>query len=139
MATEARGCFLRAAVCLFVAASALAAEKAGETPGDRRHALRYTEGDETVEIVQVKDTEWVARADRSKGRFRTFLLTMLTRFLANEWDKASRSAVLTGGRVIERHSIHSGVAVGSYSGKPAAMYGLSRQGVRWRIIGRSKE
>jgi DNA-directed RNA polymerase specialized sigma24 family protein len=32
---------------------------------------------------------WVSDADRTKGRFRTFLLTALNRFLANEWDRAS--------------------------------------------------
>jgi RNA polymerase sigma-70 factor (ECF subfamily) len=31
---------------------------------------------------------WVADADQSKGRFRTFLLTALDRFLANAWDRA---------------------------------------------------
>jgi DNA-directed RNA polymerase specialized sigma24 family protein len=31
---------------------------------------------------------WVADADRAKGRFRTFLLTALNRFLANEWNHA---------------------------------------------------
>jgi RNA polymerase sigma-70 factor (ECF subfamily) len=31
---------------------------------------------------------WVASADREKGRFRTFLLTAMSRFLANEWDRA---------------------------------------------------
>jgi RNA polymerase sigma factor (sigma-70 family) len=31
---------------------------------------------------------WVGDADPSKGRFRTFLLTALSRFLANEWDRA---------------------------------------------------
>jgi RNA polymerase sigma factor (sigma-70 family) len=31
---------------------------------------------------------WVAHADREKGRFRTFLLSALNHFLANEWDKA---------------------------------------------------
>jgi len=31
---------------------------------------------------------WLRDADRNKGRFRTFLLTALTRFLANEWDRA---------------------------------------------------
>jgi DNA-directed RNA polymerase specialized sigma24 family protein len=31
---------------------------------------------------------WVGGADRAKGRFRTFLLTALNRFLANEWDRA---------------------------------------------------
>ena len=31
---------------------------------------------------------WIASADREKGRFRTFLLTAMSRFLANEWDRA---------------------------------------------------
>ena len=31
---------------------------------------------------------WVGAADREKGRFRTFLLSAMTHFLADEWDKA---------------------------------------------------
>ena len=31
---------------------------------------------------------WVANADREKGQFRTFLLSAMNHFLANEWDKA---------------------------------------------------
>ncbi len=31
----------------------------------------------------------IARADRDRGRFRTFLLTALKNFLANEWQKAA--------------------------------------------------
>jgi RNA polymerase sigma factor (sigma-70 family) len=31
---------------------------------------------------------WIESADREKGRFRTFLLTARSRFLANEWDRA---------------------------------------------------
>ncbi|HWV98468.1 MAG TPA: hypothetical protein VNZ64_02130 [Candidatus Acidoferrum sp.] len=31
---------------------------------------------------------WLAPADRQRGRFRTFLLAALSHFLANEWDKA---------------------------------------------------
>jgi len=31
---------------------------------------------------------WVERADREKGRFRTFLLSAMHHFLANEWDRA---------------------------------------------------
>jgi RNA polymerase sigma factor (sigma-70 family) len=31
---------------------------------------------------------WVERADREKGRFRTFLLSALSHFLVDEWDKA---------------------------------------------------
>lgn len=30
---------------------------------------------------------WLAKADRAKGRFRSFLLLAIKRFLANEWDK----------------------------------------------------
>ncbi len=40
---------------------------------------------------------WVARADARKGRFRTFLLTALNRFLAGQWDKA-RAQKRGGGR-----------------------------------------
>ena len=31
---------------------------------------------------------WVAKADRERGRFRTFLLTAMKHFMANEWKKA---------------------------------------------------
>jgi DNA-directed RNA polymerase specialized sigma24 family protein len=41
---------------------------------------------------------WVGDADRTKGRFRTFLLTALNRFLANEWDRAH--AKKRGGGVV---------------------------------------
>jgi RNA polymerase sigma-70 factor (ECF subfamily) len=40
---------------------------------------------------------WVARADRQKGRFRSFLLMAMSRFLANEWDKAH--TLKRGGRL----------------------------------------
>ena len=31
---------------------------------------------------------WVAQADRERGRFRSFLLTAMKHFMANEWNKA---------------------------------------------------
>jgi RNA polymerase sigma-70 factor (ECF subfamily) len=31
---------------------------------------------------------WVAQADRQRGRFRTFLLSAMQHFMANEWNKA---------------------------------------------------
>jgi len=40
-------------------------------------------------FLQLLEHDWVARADQSKGRFRSFLLTVLNRFLANQWDKVS--------------------------------------------------
>jgi RNA polymerase sigma-70 factor (ECF subfamily) len=40
---------------------------------------------------------WIAHADRHKGRFRSFLLMAMKRFLANEWDKAK--TLKRGGQV----------------------------------------
>ncbi len=39
-------------------------------------------------FARVLERHWLAHADQAKGRFRTFLLTAMERFLANEWDKA---------------------------------------------------
>jgi len=38
-------------------------------------------------FTRLLERHWLARADQAKGRFRTFLLHALERFLANEWDK----------------------------------------------------
>jgi RNA polymerase sigma-70 factor (ECF subfamily) len=35
-------------------------------------------------------SDWIARADRTKGRFRSFLLAGVQNFLANEWQKNAR-------------------------------------------------
>jgi RNA polymerase sigma-70 factor (ECF subfamily) len=39
-------------------------------------------------FARLLERNWVGDADRNRGRFRTFLLTALSRFLADEWDKA---------------------------------------------------
>lgn len=39
-------------------------------------------------FARLLEHNWVAKADHDKGRFRTFLLTALSRFLANEWNHA---------------------------------------------------
>ena len=41
-------------------------------------------------FFRLLEKEWLASVDREKGRFRTFLLVALKRFLANEWKRASR-------------------------------------------------
>src|SRR6266568_2434291 len=41
-------------------------------------------------FAQLIVKNYVAQADRERGRFRTFLLAALTHFLADEWDKARR-------------------------------------------------
>jgi len=40
--------------------------------------------------------ETIRKADREKGKFRTFLLAALTNFLTNEWDK--RQTLKRGGK-----------------------------------------
>lgn len=39
-------------------------------------------------FARLLEKDYLSRADREKGRFRTFLLVALKRFLANEWHKA---------------------------------------------------
>lgn len=38
-------------------------------------------------FTKLLEKNYLEAADRGKGRFRTFLLTAVTRFLANEWDR----------------------------------------------------
>ena len=38
-------------------------------------------------FARLLERNWVGDADRERGRFRTFLLTAMSRFLAGEWDK----------------------------------------------------
>ena len=47
----------------------------------------------------VLERRWFEEADQQRGRFRTFLLTSFSGFLANEWDK-SRAQKRGGGRVL---------------------------------------
>ena len=48
-------------------------------------------------FARLLEQNWLAQADRERGRFRTFLLAALSHFLANEWDKAR--ALKRGGGV----------------------------------------
>jgi RNA polymerase sigma-70 factor (ECF subfamily) len=55
----------------------------GHTPDDAK--------DLTQEFFyRLLEKDWLASVDRQKGRFRTFLLVALKRFLANEWKRAAR-------------------------------------------------
>ena len=45
------------------------------------------------------ERKWLERADPQRGRFRSFLLTSISNFLSNEWDKA-RAQKRGGGKVI---------------------------------------
>jgi len=39
-------------------------------------------------FARLLEHNWVGRADQQKGRFRSFLLSAMNHFLADEWDKA---------------------------------------------------
>lgn len=39
-------------------------------------------------FLELLSHNWIARADQSRGRFRSFLLMAFDRFAANQWDKA---------------------------------------------------
>ncbi len=39
-------------------------------------------------FARLLEQNWLAQADRERGRFRSFLLAAMSHFLANEWDKA---------------------------------------------------
>ena len=41
-------------------------------------------------FARLLEKNYVAQADRERGRFRTYLLAALTHFLADEWDKTRR-------------------------------------------------
>lgn len=49
-------------------------------------------------FARLLEKDWLAAADQTRGRFRTFLLMALKRFLANEWDR--RSAQKRGGGAV---------------------------------------
>jgi len=48
-------------------------------------------------FLRLLERRWVEDADRDRGRFRTFLLTALQRFLSDEWDKGR--AQKRGGKI----------------------------------------
>jgi DNA-directed RNA polymerase specialized sigma24 family protein len=63
------------------------------------------------------EKHYLNEVDRSKGRFRSFLLAALKHFLANEWDRAR--AQKRGGQ-IQFLSLEGELAEGRYSEEPAA-------------------
>jgi DNA-directed RNA polymerase specialized sigma24 family protein len=48
-------------------------------------------------FARLLERQWLASAEKEKGRFRTFLLTAMERFLANEWHR-ERALKRGGGR-----------------------------------------
>ena len=85
------------------------ARRRGDSPED---AQDFTQ----AFFAQLIEHNWVARADRQKGRFRSFLLMAMSRFLANEWDKA---CTLKRGGQIELVPLQLDTAEIRYAQEPA--------------------
>jgi RNA polymerase sigma factor (sigma-70 family) len=84
----------------------------------RRRGYRPEDSEDLTQefFARLLQHNWVAEARRSKGRFRSFLLMVLNRFLANEWDKI-RAAKRGGG--VPTIPIQMDTAETRYSLEPA--------------------
>ncbi len=65
----------------------------------RRSGYSPTDAEDLTQefFARLLEHNWVAHADRHKGRFRSFLLLAMKRFLAKEWQKAK--TLKRGGQV----------------------------------------
>ncbi|HVM48074.1 MAG TPA: sigma-70 family RNA polymerase sigma factor [Candidatus Acidoferrum sp.] len=65
----------------------------------RRRGQRVQDAQDLTQafFARLLERRWMADADPARGRFRTFLLTAMSRFMADEWDK--RRAQKRGGGV----------------------------------------
>jgi len=68
-------------------------------------------------FARLLQKDYLQAAGRDKGRFRTFLIVALKRFLANEWDRA-RAQKRGGGQVLL--SLDTETAEARYQTEPAA-------------------
>ncbi len=73
------------------------------------------------------ERDWLANVDQQRGRFRSFLLTSMSGFVANQWHK-SRTQKRGGGRVI---SLPLGTADERYQWEPADNF-TPEQSFEWR-------
>ncbi|HET6249078.1 MAG TPA: RNA polymerase sigma factor [Tepidisphaeraceae bacterium] len=69
-------------------------------------------------FARLLEKQWLAGVDRSKGRFRSFLLAAMKHFLANEWDHA-RAQKRGGGKI--PISLDTMTAESRYALEPAAL------------------
>jgi len=65
----------------------------------RGHAVEEAQDLTQAFFARLIEKDWLAEADASKGRFRTFLLTALNHFLAKEWRR-DQAAKRGGGKVL---------------------------------------
>lgn len=66
-------------------------------------------------FARLMEKNWIEAADRTKGRFRSFLLTAMKHFLADEWDR-ERAQKRGGGQILP---LEFATAETQYSREPA--------------------
>jgi RNA polymerase sigma-70 factor (ECF subfamily) len=77
------------------------------------------------------DKNYLAKADRDRGKFRTFLLGSLKNFLVNEWKRAGR---LKRGGGLEFFSIDANAAEDRYAAEPATEFNPDAEyETRWAV------
>jgi RNA polymerase sigma-70 factor (ECF subfamily) len=54
----------------------------------RGHSVEDAQDLTQAFFARLLERHWVSNADQHRGRFRTFLLTAMNRFMSDEWDKA---------------------------------------------------
>ena len=67
-------------------------------------------------FARLLEHNWLVKADRAKGRFRSFLLMAMNRFLANEWEKVK---TLKRGGGVSLVPLEFGSAETRYAAEPA--------------------
>jgi RNA polymerase sigma-70 factor (ECF subfamily) len=84
----------------------------------RRRGSNHHEAEDLTQafFAQLLGKELIGKVDRNRGKFRTFLLTALNNFLANDWDK-QMALKRGGGRQII--SLDETVADGRYREEPS--------------------
>jgi DNA-directed RNA polymerase specialized sigma24 family protein len=81
-------------------------------------------------FARLLEKEWLASAKRESGRFRSFLLMALKRFLANEWDRSQARKRGGGCDVI---SLDAGAAENLYATNAASLPAESLYEKRWAL------
>jgi len=58
-------------------------------------------------FARLLEKKWLAEADRTRGRFRTFLLSAMKHFLTNEWHRSQRQKRGGGKELIELDALEA--------------------------------
>jgi RNA polymerase sigma factor (sigma-70 family) len=85
----------------------------------RRHGHSPEDAEDLTQqfFARLLDKNYLAKADRDRGKFRTFLLDSMKNFLVNEWKRAARLK-RGGGHSLVSYDLE--IAEGRYAAEPIA-------------------